>query len=95
MAALLSAAMDQWDDYLLDQEQGIDLSHERRVLILSKVISCLLMTHPWSSLRQGYGGYVYFSSATLGYCFRYMSQSYKLTHVREDCLLLLASTSIC
>lgn len=45
MAPLLSASMEQWDDYLIDQEKGIDLSHESIVIIFSKVISSLPVTH--------------------------------------------------
>lgn len=46
MAPLLSAAMEEWDDYVIDQERGIDISYELLVLILSEIISCLLVTHP-------------------------------------------------
>lgn len=41
----ISAAMEQWNDYLLDRERGIDLRHESLVLILSEVIYCLLVMH--------------------------------------------------
>lgn len=45
----ISAAMEQWNDYLLDQERGFDIRHAALVLILSEVIYCLLVMHPLHS----------------------------------------------